>query len=47
MFRILSVLVVALSAAMAQANEFHKPHVLDLKGKAFEEKVRARGSRLS
>jgi hypothetical protein len=33
-------LVLSLAAGFAAANEFHKPDVLDLKGKAFDEKVR-------
>ena len=32
--------VIALAAGAVEANEFHKPNVVDLKGKDFEEKVR-------
>ena len=39
LFAILAALM--LTATAAVANEFHKPDVLDLKGKSFDEKVRA------
>lgn len=39
-------LLLALFAAVVSANEFHKPHVVDLKGKSFEEKARIAAAEL-